>query len=289
MQKTNRHLMTIGRTKRKALKISPKTWDAIEQMCGIKVRPSLRLKYQLALNHYLRHGPGSTKMAPKSTLGKDMQVWAERTDVLRRKLSEQSRTQHRPKHHGSPKKRENVTQLLRRYFSPDRYDDRNITTDNLSFMLEGANRLSWSLWLGASRQKTHDPIEYWLAWVALLISLTRKDASIKVAWSNGGKKGIHKHFVHLVQELQKQLPSGFSSRRKFDSIHKGIILALPIAHQSPVFQLKSILQAWHKGDADFVDQPRRFPSMISAGRITERIKEQLAVLRRNENLTTPRK
>jgi hypothetical protein len=140
-------------------------------------------------------------------------------------------------------------------------------------MLEGSIHLSWSLWLKISQQRNPDPLEYWLVWVSLLISITRRDGKIAVAWTNGRKKGVHKHFIHIVDELQKVLPRDYVPRKEYNSIRKGIIAALPIAQGSPEFELKSILEAWHNGNTEYLDVPRK-GHFFSPGRVISRVKRQ---------------
>jgi hypothetical protein len=282
MRKTNTSVVVVGRTTKSKLTIGEQGWKNIEEYCDLKIRPRLRSELQQALNIYARCGPGSIKWAHRSVLHKKMRVWAENTDALRRRLSEKTRIQHNPKHGLSlPETPTELNQILQRHFALDQYAKRKVCTDDLTFMLEGSIRLLWSLWLKISQQRNPDSIEYWLIWVSLLISIAKKDGTVKVTWINGRRKGIYKNFVHLVNELQKLLPPEYAVRKEFNSIHKGILLARPIAAGSPIFELKSILEAWHLGDTEFLDVPRK-GKFFSPGRVIRRIKRQLASLRKDQ-------
>jgi hypothetical protein len=282
MRKTNSQVVAIGHTRNSIKPISQQQWEDIEDQCGVPIRRQLRLEYQRALNLYAACGPGSKKWARKSVLDKQLDVWEKRTKLFRSQLSEKTRLQ--SKHEPARKGQQSLRQIIQRHFTLDRYSKPGLSTHDLSFMLEGSVAFSRSLWKQICRAKGADPIEYWLVWVSLLISMTRKDGTIKVAWTKGRTKGIGKPFIHLVQELQELLPPDYVPRRKFNSIHKGIILALRIAQGSPVFELKSILRAWHAGDFGFLDVTRG-GNFFQPGRVTFRIQTQMRRLRSSENLT----
>jgi hypothetical protein len=257
-------------------------WAFIEDESNFPITPKLRLQLSRVVSQYVKSGPSSLETVTAKSVQGWFRIWKSRTSMFRRQLSREVREQRKIKDEPKPirKSTQKQTQaILDKFFSVERYSKKTPTTDDIVYMLDGANKLTESMisQLTAEGSVRVTRQKFWLVWIALLICLFRSQ-NIPISWRHGGKKGIEKGFVEFVRQLQTFLPDECKPRNEFDSIRKGIIQALPLAHKKPIKKLTSVMRYWGQGRFDIYNEALghgfRNPTMFGLARFLEKIEAQ---------------
>jgi len=131
--------------------------------------------------------------------------------------------------------------------------------------------------IARSTPKPIPRMQWWLVWITLII-LQLRNNGYSVTWRKGKRKGIRKEFVDFIVLLQKHLPSDCVPRKSYESVQKGIVLAIPLTRGKRIAELNTILRRWGKGESDLAFKAKSFgmsnPKMFMLARLLDRVEMQ---------------
>jgi hypothetical protein len=218
---------------------------------------ALREDLNDAIDVFAKHGFHALKVVPANDVIRKFDAWTRQTNKFRAEFKKNVLVP--TASNATPKQillagRIAPKRILKKYFGEDRYNAERLTADDLAFVLQGVIKFTRSILYRVNETSARriEPIDFWLIWAALLISIFRKHKVKFARRTNAGKnrQQFRAEVIEFIFHFQKKLPNLKFARSDPSSMRKALKLALPLARRENIQALKRILRMWSAGDFD---------------------------------------